>query len=125
MQGRTHLLGDETVILSQEVAPLGMADDDIAHSKVQEHGGGNLTGVGAALFPVHVLGPQPDPATSQGFSGGGQGGKGGADQDLHPGQLIFGLTDMAAEGRRFGGGFMHLPVGGDDQVQIFHSPVRD
>ena len=48
------------VRLSEDLAPLAVADDDVLHEELAQHGRADLTGVGAGSFEVKVLRSEAD-----------------------------------------------------------------
>src|SRR3546814_17966258 len=55
-----HLAVDVVVGLTEELAPLRVACDHVAHVELGQHGRGHLTGERALLLPVAVLRTQRD-----------------------------------------------------------------
>src|SRR3546814_18638833 len=60
LQDRLHLAVDVVVGLTEELAPLRVACDHVAHVELGQHGRGHLTGERALLLPVAVLRTQRD-----------------------------------------------------------------
>ena len=59
-----HLL----VGLAEQVAPLGVADQDHPRARLLHHGNGDLAGERALRLPMHVLGADPDVGTGDAAS---------------------------------------------------------
>ncbi len=117
--GGEGLAGDEGVGLFLVLAAFGVAEDDVADGEFLEHDGGDFSGVGADPVFAHVLGPEADVAVEDGLGDSGEGGEGGADDDidfLDGGEFAF---EAADEVEGLGGGFVHLPIAGDDQLAFF------
>jgi hypothetical protein len=58
--GGDGLLGDQRVGFGLVLAPLGVAENDVAHGEFLEHAGGDLAGVSAEVVFAHVLRAQAD-----------------------------------------------------------------
>ena len=58
--GGARFFGNQLVGFLRILAPLGMAEDDVAHGEFLEHSGGDFAGEGAEIVLAHVLRAQPD-----------------------------------------------------------------
>ena len=113
-----YFLVDDLIGLAEERAALAVADDDIAHAEVGEHVGGNLAGVGAALFKVDVLRADGDAAVLERAHGGRKVDRGRAHDDVAP--FGFGKDGLELFGKGLGlaGGLVHFPVACDDGFTV-------
>ena len=80
---RRRLLGDERVGFLLILAPLGMAEDDVAHGKFLEHPGANFAGERAEIVLAHVLRAEPDVRVQDGLGHRLQRREWRADDDVH------------------------------------------
>ena len=115
---------DGEVGLPKQGPAFAVADDDVFDIQVGQHGGGDFPRVGAAGFPVEVLGAHGHPAVLEDLYDGRDIHIGDAQNDaapLHPGQGPFETL-----GKELGlrGGFVHLPVASDDGFAIFSVHLR-
>ena len=121
-QGGFGFFGYRFVGFAEELAAFGMADDDVAASGFGEHGGGNFSGEGAFFFPVDVLSGDGDFCVFGGFDGRGDGCVWRGYDDVA-------VTGFGGERRErgekragVGGGFVHLPVAGNDAAPHDFAP---
>jgi hypothetical protein len=109
------LLGQRLVGLAEQLAPLGVPEDDAVDVELDEHARGDLPRVGALLGPVHVLRVDLDAGAARGVDHRRERRVGHAERDVHavggahPGQQPLderlGLVDR----------LVHLPVAGDER----------
>ena len=112
------LLVDGNVRLAEVLAALGVADNDILHAQILEHVGGHFAGVRAAGLKVQVLRAYGYPHILECLQGGRDVDEGHAHHDLAPlGAGQQGL-ELLGELLGVGGGFVHLPVSGDDSLAV-------
>ena len=69
-EGGFGFLGDGFVGFAKELAPLGMADNDVAATGFDEHLRRDFAGKGAFFFPKDVLSPDGDLCAASGLDGG-------------------------------------------------------
>src|SRR5262249_36879604 len=113
-QRRKGLLRDIVVGFAEELAALGVADDDVAAARFDEHWGGDFAGEGAFFAPRDVLAADGDVAALCDFRGGGDCGERRSDHDVAMSAIFDERQKCGEEGTRLGEGFVHLPVAGDD-----------
>src|SRR6266436_4858589 len=71
LQGHQSFFGDVVVGFAKKLAPLGMADDDVAAAGFGKHGGGNFAGECTFLAPGDVLTGDGDAGAFGAFERGG------------------------------------------------------
>jgi hypothetical protein len=54
-RGRAHFAIHDLVRFTEKLPPLAVSQHHVAHKKIPQHRGADLTGKRAALLPVHVL----------------------------------------------------------------------
>src|SRR5690349_24279770 len=84
---RLILRGDRCIILTEQGAPLRMADDHVSASEVTQHGGGNLAGVSPFGMLTHVLRAPAHRARDQQFLRLSKIRKWHTDANLRPSKL--------------------------------------
>ena len=104
---------DGGVGLVEVLAALGVADEDVGGADGGEHEGRGLAGVGAVVEPVHGLGADVDGLAFGGVDERRRArswrGRERSRRDVMGDEGKEGVD----EGDGFGGGLVHLPVGGD------------
>jgi hypothetical protein len=91
-----------------------MADDDPFTSDTDEHGAGDLAGIGAFLGPKDVLRADLDVGSRRGGYGRGDVDKRSPDDDIGVGRLRHEGKKFFEESSSFGGSFVHLPIAGHE-----------
>ena len=118
VQHGVHLLVDGLIRFTEVLAALTVAYDDILHTQILQHIGGNLAGVSALLLKVQVLSTHRDPELLEGLHGGGDVAGGDTDQGVAPLGAGHDLLQVLGEFLGLGGGHVHLPVAGDDSLTV-------
>ena len=95
------------------LAALGVADNNVGGADGGDHDGRGLAGEGSFVLPAHVLGADEDGFSAGGVDESGQGGHGGAEDDVALIIMFYEWGEVGEECGGFGGGLVHLPVGGD------------
>ena len=118
--GGQGFFGDQFVRFLLVLAPLGMAQNDVAHGKFLEHARRDFAGERAEVMLAHVLRAEADVRVEDRLGNFAQRREGRADDDVHflarwPVQFSSPRTKV----QRLGHGFVHLPVAGDDQFSFF------
>src|SRR6267378_4627017 len=90
-----RLLGDVIVRFTEELAALGVADDDVAAAGLGEHRGGDFAGEGAFLTPGDVLARDGDVGAFRCLGSRGDGGERRRDDDV----AVPGVCDQWCERR--------------------------
>ena len=111
---RRHLAVDLLVGLAEEMAPLGVAEDDETAAELHEHDGGDLAREGALVLPVGVLRSPPDGRAREDLSHRGQRREGRTDHHFHPARPLEPVAHGEGELPRFGDSPVHLPVADDE-----------
>ena len=107
------------VALLLELAPLGMAENDVADGKLLQHARGDLARKGAVVVLAHVLRAQADGAVEHGLGNLAQGGEGRADDDIDLGEVGQFEFQPLDQGQRLGHRLVHLPIAGDNEFAFF------
>ena len=115
-----RLLAHVLVGLAEDLAPLGVAHDDVGHGHLGEHGRTDLARVGPFGLPVAVLGAQVDgyPVGVEHGLEAAKGGEGGMNG--HVDRLI--VLAIQEVGKLLNGcdglemGVVHLPVAADQRL---------
>ena len=109
-------LVDGFIRLAEVLTALGVTDDDVGDTGIEQHGGGNFARVGAGSGPVHIFSTHHHRGAFGGFHNGGNREVGRADENL--GEVAGGQrgNDFLDEGGAFGGSLVHLPVAGDQNA---------
>jgi len=109
-----QFLVDDFVGLVEVLAALGVSDERVCCADGLEHGCGGLAGVGAFFSEMHVLQAYGDVGGGCGFDDGRERSDGWKDGDFVAGVAGYERQECVHEGFGFSGGFVHLPVGGDE-----------
>ena len=112
-------LVDGLVRHAEVLATLGVADNDILGTSIDEHSRGDLARVGAARLPVGVLGTSLNLRTLAGLDSCGDVDRGRAAHDIDIGVVLRRLCDLFDESSRLGRLNVHLPVTGNDFLAHF------
>ena len=117
------LLVDSDVCLTEVLAALRVADDDVLHTQILEHLGRHLAGVRAAGLIVQVLSAHRHAHILEGLHGRGDIHEGDAHHHLAP--LGAGQDGLELLGKPLGvaGGLVHFPVSGNYGLAV--STVHD
>jgi hypothetical protein len=113
-KGGFQLEVDGLVGLVEVLAALTVADEDVGAADGGEHGGRCLAGVGTLIEPVHGLGADVDLRGVGGLKDRGERGHRGTEDDVCVVMCGYEGKEGIGEGYGFGGGLVHLPVGGNE-----------
>jgi len=94
-----------------------VADNDILNAEVGQHIGADLTGEGAGLLEVDVLGTDMDVGTLGLCHSSDQVGIGSADDDLAA-CVLHGGHQLVHQNSSLGGGLVHLPVASNNGLAL-------
>ena len=124
-QGGQHLLVHVLVGFAHG-APLTVAQDHIFAADVGEHFGGNFAGIGPGVFGVHILRADGNAGFPHGSDGGGNADGRNAQDNIAPAALGQRRFENIHKFPGLAGGFIHLPVAGNDGFAVFsiHSSLR-
>ena len=111
-EGGLELEVDGGVGLVEVLAALAVADKDVGDADSLEHEGRGFAGVGALVEPVHVLRGDMEVAAAASTTAGSEVGAGQRTTSACWWRRQ--REEGFDEGDRFGGGLVHLPVGGDE-----------
>ena len=109
LQAQVHRI----VGLAEILAALRVPDDHVGHAQTQQHGGGNLTRIGAVCLPVDILHADCGVTPARAFDRGLDGRIRRANDDLIPAVASDQGQEVAKEISRFVRSFIHLPVAGN------------
>jgi len=112
VQGGLQLAVDRFVGLSEVLTAFRVADDDVLR-QLLHHEGGDLSGVGALILPVHVLGSDPDVGPFQYVSDGRDGGRRGTDGQLHRADVCQRRFQCRRQLNTLRDSLVHFPVSSD------------
>src|SRR5262249_28936769 len=109
-EGGLDLAIDLIVRLAHLTTALGVPDEDIAATHLDEHGQGDLTGVRPGGLPVAILGAESQWTPAQDLVDRGQRGGRRAGHDLRSTRPFEAITDCRGQRPSLGDGPLHLPV---------------
>ena len=113
-EGGLELEVDGVIGLAEVLAAFGVSDDDVGDADGEQHGGVDLAGEGAFLFPVEILRADGDVrALGRGDGGVECRGRWGRRRFRRGRCRLDQRKEIAEEVTGLVGGFVHLPVGGD------------
>src|SRR5207247_4064159 len=107
---RRHLAVDLLVSLAEYVAALGVSEEHISATQLDEHARSDLPGEGAPVLPVAVLSAPPDGRAGEHFRHRGQRRVGWAHRHLHATRTLEPFPYRGGEGAGLGDRAVHLPV---------------
>ncbi len=114
-QRRRHLLGQRLVRLAEELAPLGVAEEDAGRAGVGEHRHRNLARVRAALGLMAVLGQHAHPQRREHVRHLTEGRQRRADGEIDLVDLVQAPLQRLRERPGVGAELEHLPVARHDR----------
>ena len=112
------LLVDDGIGLAEHGAALAVADDDVLHAEVAQHGGADFAGVSTVILIEKILCADGHAAVLKGAHGGGNVHARHAHDHVAP--LGLGQQSLEIVRKLFGlgGGLVHFPVSGNDGFAI-------
>jgi len=115
-QGGLELLINDFVSLREILAALGVSKNDVGGAEGFEHERGGFAGECTLVGEVHVLRADGDAGAGSGGDDHRNGGEGGANDDLVAAVIGDEGQEELHEFLGLDGGFVHLPVGGDERL---------
>ena len=110
-----NFLVDRSVLVSEILSSLRMADEDKLTAKVLQHRAGHFAGEGSFLFPVEILcTEQKKRRRPERFTYRMEGREWRGEADLNAGEVYHLLRKLANEQPGFRCGFVHFPIADDE-----------
>ena len=95
-----------------------MADDDVLAAGIHQHVGGDFAGVSTGGVGIAVLCADAHTGLTHGTDGSGDAHGGDAQSDIAPAASGHDGLQLSHELLGLGGGFIHLPVTGNDGLTV-------
>ena len=119
--GRPGLGGDDGVALAVVGATFRMADDHRLGAGICQHLGGDVSGMGAVIVRVAILGAEQNGASGQHHGGLKEQRRRRTDQDIGVGPRAFRQTiEQRPDLGEIRAQAMHLPIAGDERPDCTH-----
>ena len=113
-----NLLVDSLIRLTEILAALTVAHNDVLHAQILQHIGRNLAGVSAFFLKVDILSAHGDPQILERLHGNGNIAGRNADQRVTPLGAGHDLLQLLSKFLGLGGGHVHFPVAGDHGLTV-------